>query len=208
MIRNQNLPIDEEQRQRIREAMENSISLAEITRKESVCRVIKYLLEDEPSLERYLTEMAATLTKQRRQIAYQVLIKSIFHDKKCSNLSIYPDRFLELLTSVVETERERQKTVFIAENHLQINIHSDVWKVYERYGDVLRLKTIDFLSIHSPSLRYEMKYYLRHMYEHAGKVNVPLYCCQYMALNGEWTNALLTRNRAQRKAAHEIYDFS
>lgn len=183
MVRNQNVPIDEEQRIRIREAMENSVSLAEITRKESVCRVVSYLLEDESALKQYLENMAGAFTVRRQQITYNLLIASIFHDKRCSSLSKYHDRFLDLLTCAVEMERARQKTVFIAENHLQIDIHSDVWKVYERYGDVNRLKTINFLSIRSPSLRYEMRYYLRYMYERAGKVNVPLYCCQYMALN-------------------------
>ncbi len=182
MVKNHNVPLGEDQRTRIREAMDSCNSLAEITRQETVYRVLPFLLEDEVVLERYLMGIAAKITKQRRQISYQALILSVFHYKRSQN-SLYGERFVRLLNKVVERERDIQQDVFIAENHIQINIHSDVWKVYERYGGALRLHTIDFRSIRCASLRYEMRYYLRYMYELTGKVNVPLFACQYMALN-------------------------
>jgi len=40
-----NLPLDEDQCRKVHEAMENLDSLAEITRKETVYRVVNYLLE-------------------------------------------------------------------------------------------------------------------------------------------------------------------
>ncbi len=74
MIKNYNVPLGEDQRKRIREAMDSCNSLAEITRQETVYRVLPFLLEDEVVLERYLMGIAAKITKQRRQISYQALI--------------------------------------------------------------------------------------------------------------------------------------
>lgn len=182
MDKNRYIPLAAEQRHRIKAAMESSISLAEIAQETNVSKIIEYMLEDRPLLERYLISMAATLSQQRQQISCRLLILAVFHCEK-SKLSLYNKNFLALLTITIDREREIQKRVFIAQNHLQADIRSDVWKIYEKYGDILRLKTINFLSIRCHSLRHEMKYYLRYMFECAGKVNVPLFACQYMALN-------------------------
>jgi integrase len=174
--------LTDQQRHNIRDAIKNSVTLAEITQETNVTKVIEYLLEDRSKLERYLSAMAAVLTRQRRQISHSALILSIFHYER-SKLSLYDKDFLTLLTSVVEREREIQRNVFIAENHLQADIGSDVWKMYEWHGNILRLKMIDFTKVRCPPLRYEMKHYLRYLFENTGKVNVPLFCCQYMAIN-------------------------
>ena len=83
----------------------------------------------------------------------------------------------------MEKEREIQRRKFIAENDLQINIRTDVWRLYELHGQILRLKTVDFTKISQPSLRYEMKFYLKYVFESRGKINIPLLCCKYLALN-------------------------
>lgn len=175
-------PLTDLQRQTIRDKTEKSVSLSEVTREAGVVRVVEYLLDDKSALARYLTTMASTFTQQRRQISHSMMILSIFHNER-SSLSLYAREFKELLTSVVEREQEIQRRVFIADNYLQIDIDTDVWKLYERHGDILRLKTIDFTKILCSSLRYEMKHYLQHQFENVGKINVPLFCCQYMALN-------------------------
>lgn len=162
--------------------MKKSVSLSEVTRETGSVRVVEYLLYDKTALEQYLTAMAAEFTRQRRQISHSALILSMFH-YEMGSLSLYGQEFADMLVSVVEREREIQRRVFIAENHLQIDIGSDVWKMYERHGNILRLKTIDFTKVRCPSLRYEMKYYIRYLFEDTGKVNVPLFCCQYMAIN-------------------------
>ena len=92
----------------------------------------------------------------------------MFH-YEMAELSLYNADFKDLLVNTVESERKIQRRVFLAENHLQVDIRSNVWKLYEPRGDSLRLKTIDLLKIQSPSLRYEMRYYLRHIFESRGK---------------------------------------
>lgn len=175
-------PLTESYRQIVREAMSRSVSLADITRETGVVSVIEFMLEDRCSLERYISSMAAALTKRRQQISHSSLLLSMFH-YEMAQLSLYDVEFRDLLVNTVESERKIQRRVFLAENHLQVDIHSNVWKLYEPHGDSLRLKTVDFLKIQSPSLRYEMKYYLRYIFESSGKISVPLFCCQYLALN-------------------------
>lgn len=132
-------PLTGAQCQVIQEKMRKSLSLSEVTREAGCVRVVEYLLEDKPSLEQYLIAMAAAITGQRRQISHSTLILSIFH-YEMSALSLYGQAFSDMLVRVVEREREIQRHIFMAENHLQIVIGSDVWKLYEPRGDILRLK--------------------------------------------------------------------
>lgn len=175
-------PLTESYRQTIRDTMSRSVSLADITRETGVVSVIEFMLEDKDSLEQYMSSMAAVLTNRRQQISHRSLLLSMFH-YEMPELSLYDVEFKDLLVNTVENERKIQQHVFLAENHLQVDTRSNVWKLYEPHGDSLRLKTIDFLKIQSPSLRYEMKYYLRYIFESSGKINASLFCCQYLALN-------------------------
>ncbi len=162
--------------------MQNTQSLANITRRTGVTRIVDYLLTDKSALERYLSAMAAKFTDRRQQISHRALILSIFHYEMAS-LSLYGVGFKSILVDIVEKERKIQRHKFIAENGLQVSIRNDVWKLYELHGQILRLKTIDFTEIKQPSLRYEMKFYLKYIFESRGKINVPLFCCQHLALN-------------------------
>lgn len=175
-------PLADMHRQAIQIAMQNAQSLADITKTTGVTKVINYLLADKPALEQYLSVMAAKFTCRRQQISHSALILSIFHYEMAS-LSLYEEGFRIALIDIVEKEREIQRRKFIAENNLQINIRTDVWRLYELHGQILRLKTVDFTKISQPSLRYEMKFYLKYTFESRGKINIPLFCCQYLALN-------------------------
>lgn len=179
---NKTEPLTDTHRQAIHAAMKNAQSLAEITRKTGVAKVIGYLLEDKFILEQYLSEMAAKFTCRRQQISHSALILSIFHYERAS-LSLYVEEFKSLLMDAVEKERKIQRRILIAENGRQISIQSDQWKLYELHGQILRLKTVDFTKIQQSSLRYEMKFYLKYIFESRGKISVPLFCCQYLALN-------------------------
>ena len=181
MIKDYNVPLDTKQRIKIREAIESHNSLAEITRELTTYRVVEYLLEDKPSLERYLTTMTGLLTKQRKQVSYSALIKSIFHARM--HLPQYNKDFLAILTKVFDRERDIQFRVFVEENHLQATINNDLWKIYERHGDALRLNSMDFTTIQCVSLRYELKYYHRYLIEFSGKAAISLFHSQVLSLN-------------------------
>ncbi len=161
-------PVSDIHRQAIQVAMQNAQSLADITRKTGVAKVTRYLLEDELTLKQYLSEMAAKFTCRRQQISHSALILSIFHYEMAA-LSLYGEEFKRFLMDAVEKERKIQRRIFIAENVHQISIQSDQWKLYEPHGQILRLKTVDFTKIQQFSLRYEMKFYLKYIYESRGK---------------------------------------
>ena len=174
-------PLETECCHKICQSMKNLDSLAEISRKETVYRVVNYLLEDKVSLEKYLTGMAALFTKQREKITYQRFTESIFHSRQKPHL--LNDDFLYLINSVIDREGMIQSRKFIAENHLQADIHSDLWKMYERHGDTLHLSRLDFSLIHCHSLRYELKYHLQHVLECMGKITAPSFNTSIAALN-------------------------
>lgn len=175
-------PLNDMQRYAALNSMKGFTSLAEITKEAGIKSVIEYMLEDTSALEQYLSAMAAAITLQRKQISHNALILSIFHSEMAS-LNMYGEEFKSILLDIVERERKIQHRTFIAENSTQINIHSDIWKLYEQHGSILRLKTIDFTKIRSKPLRYEMKYYLQYIFLSRGKISTSLFCCQYMALN-------------------------
>ena len=97
IVKDSNIPINEEQVRRVREAMSQTDSLADITCEATVYRVIKYLLEDKISLQKYLTDIARAFTKQRRQISYRLIIMSIFHKNHPGALAAYDKEFLREL---------------------------------------------------------------------------------------------------------------
>ncbi|MDR0287038.1 MAG: site-specific integrase [Clostridiales bacterium] len=183
MIKYYKAPLDEDQRRKINIAVKKLDSLADITRTETIYRVIIYLLEDKPLLEQYLTKMAELITKQRTQISTAALIKKIFHTTGERKLSGYNEDFVAILTGVINREREIQKHIFIAENHLQVDINNDLWKIYERNGDALRLITLNFLLINCPPLRYELKDYLRYIFKFRGKLHRTIFDPYILALN-------------------------
>ncbi len=175
-------PFTDLHRQAIQDAMQNTQSLADITRRTGVARVVDYLLADKPTLEYYLSAMAAKFTCRRQQISQSALTLSIFH-YEMSPQSLRGEECNRILINTVESERKIQRRTFIKENSLQVNIQSEVWKLYELHGQILRSKAVDFAKIKQTSLRYEMKFYLKYIFESRGKISVPLFSCQYLALN-------------------------
>lgn len=175
-------PLSVEQREATREAMLAGCSLAEISRCAGVVATIDYMLEDKLFLEKYLQRMASAITRQRDQISHSALLLSMFH-YEMSTLTLYDPVFKEMLLNTVEQERNIQRKVFVAGNSAQVTPYSDVWKLYEPYGNTLRLKKIDFTAIKRSSLRSEVKFYFCHLFEQRGKVYVPLFDACKLAIN-------------------------
>lgn len=78
-MRGKTEPLTDIHRQTIQIAMKNTQSLADITKRTGVTRVIDYLLADKPAMEQYLSSMASKFTCRRQQISHSALILSIFH---------------------------------------------------------------------------------------------------------------------------------
>jgi integrase len=166
---------------KIHEAMANLESLAEITQEATMYRVIKYLLEDKPALEQYMSGRAGLLTKERSKISYRMFLASIFHANW--GLNHCDKEFQTMLKKMVEKEQEIQITRFISENHLQVDINSNLWKMCERHGDTITMINMDFTLINRISLRYELKLYFRHVFEYTGRITAQIFRSNVLALN-------------------------
>lgn len=175
-------PLTAEQREAAREAMLMGHSLSEISRYAGVVATIEYMLKDILLLESYLQRMASAITQKREQISHSALLLSMFH-YEMSTLSLYDPTFKEMLLKAVEQERIIQRKLFVAGNSTEVTPYRDVWKLYEPYGNVLRLKRLDFTAIKRPSLRSEVKYYFCYLFEQRGKVYVPLFDACKLAIN-------------------------
>ena len=175
-------PLTAEQCEAAREAMLTGHSLSKISRCAGVVATIEYMLKDIRLLETYLQRMASAITQKREQISHSALLLSMFH-YEMSSLSLYDPAFKEMLLKAVEQERIIQRKLFVAGNSTEVTPYRDVWKLYEPYGNVLRLKRLDFTAIKRPSLRSEVKYYFCYLFEQRGKVYVPLFDACKLAIN-------------------------
>lgn len=110
----------------------------------------------------YLCAFAGRFTHQRRLITKQ----SFCHELLGSGISMscLQPEFVLLVAAEVEREFAVQCRKFPAENHLQLEMSSDHWKLFRRQGPSLFWDTIDFTGIHSPSLRLEIKYFMKDRY--------------------------------------------
>ena len=160
-------PLTAEQCEAAREAMLTGHSLSKISRCAGVVATIEYMLKDIRLLETYLQRMASAITQKREQISHSALLLSMFH-YEMSSLSLYDPAFKKMLLKAVEQERIIQRKLFVAGNSTEVTPYRDVWKLYEPYGNVLRLKRLDFTAIKRPSLRSEVKYYFCYLFEQRG----------------------------------------
>lgn len=184
-------PLTAEQCEAAREAMLTGHSLSKISRCAGVVATIEYMLKDIRLLETYLQRMASAITQKREQISHSALLLSMFH-YEMSSLSLYDPAFKEMLLKAVEQERIIQRKLFVAGNSTEVTPYRDVWKLYEPYGNVLRLKRLDFTAIKRPSLRSEVKYYFCYLFEQRGKVYVPL----LMRVSWQSTHLQILRRRS------------
>lgn len=150
---------------KIREKVLNQETLASIRERIGPLRTTQYLcLLPETVTTDYLKNIAGRFTQQRRLITKQ----SLCHEFLGSDISVSAPRFqpefVMRVSAAVQREFDIQCRKFIAENHLQLDTSSDKWTLFHRHGPSLHWETIDFTGIYSPSLRLEIKYFMKHRY--------------------------------------------
>ena len=150
---------------KIREKVLKQETLAPIRERIGPLRTTQYLcFLPETVITDYLKTIAGRFTRQRRLITTQnFCLELLGSDTSISGPRFHP-RFVTLVAAAVRCEFEIQCQKFIAENHLQFDMSSDKWTLFHRHGPSLHRETIDFTGIHSPSLRLEIKYFMKHRY--------------------------------------------
>lgn len=150
---------------RISEKVEAKETLAAIRKRIGTLATSRCLcLLPETEVTDYLCTFAGRFTHQRRLITKQSFCHELLGSGISTSVLHLQPGFVLLVAAEVEREFAVQCRKFPAENHLQLEMSSDHWKLFRRQGPSLFWDIIDFTGIHSPSLRLEIKYFMRHRY--------------------------------------------
>ena len=148
---------------RMASQMQHLESLADVAARVGDVRLSRYLAAM-PGTESYVKTLAARYTETRELISLSKLHNFIFGNNSRSNFAGCEKSVAMLLGCVVAEEFALQYEKFPTENHLQRDIHCDIWIFYAQHGPTLWTNRMDFRMIKSPSLRTEVKYYLKHRF--------------------------------------------
>jgi len=144
-------------------AMQGLESLSNVAARVGDVRLSRYLAAL-PETAAYIGSLAARYTQSRELISLRKLHYFIFGANSGTNFPNCEKSITEMLKRVVADEFAVQYEKFPAGNHLQRDINSNIWIFYAKHGPTLWRNHMDFTSIHSPSLRTEVKYYLKHRF--------------------------------------------
>lgn len=109
----------------------------------------------------YLTRKARTFTDNRTIITAQSYYRIILGNKINMNRNRFFESFVERVDEVLESEYAWQCRRFPRENEKELTGSKDIWKIFFMHGPTLCFQTIDFTRISCPSLRAEVKSYMR-----------------------------------------------
>ncbi|MCR4436677.1 MAG: hypothetical protein QHH06_12995 [Clostridiales bacterium] len=150
---------------RIQKAVLDKDTLVAIRKKIGPVRATRYFmcLPENMALG-YLESMAGKFMENREIINRQKLHIKLFGEDGSKLIRDYCKEFIVPFSTTVQNEYEVQTQKFIAENHLELNTDKDQWRLYSLHGPSLSLDTIDFSGINSPSLKLEIKYFMKHRF--------------------------------------------
>lgn len=148
---------------RISEKISKGEGLGEIESRIGFVRTTKYATRvGLESLKLYLKNFAKGFTERRERISQRQMWHLIFDSSRTDTADMI---FTKLLEDVVAEEFIHQYEKFPNENHKELNIKKDVWIIYEKHGPSLYFNKVDFSIIESPSLKLEVKEYLKHRFK-------------------------------------------
>ncbi|MBA1336123.1 MAG: hypothetical protein HPY66_2082 [Firmicutes bacterium] len=149
---------------KIKEAMERKDSLQDITSRIGAMRVARYCMAMLDATTAYLRSVAEGYTERRERISVHKLNEWLFGTVARTGIKGYDKAFQSVLKDIARDESEVQSQKFIAENRLQLDVNRDVWVLYSKHGPSLYYNKMDFTIINSPSMRLEVKHYMKHRF--------------------------------------------
>lgn len=151
--------------EKIGERIDQQEDLSAIREKIGAQSTTEYLcLLPEQKVREYLCAISGKFTDERRLITTQSFCKEVLGNDIYVSSPRFHTGFASLAAETVKQEFALQRRKFIAENHLELTMSSDKWKLFRKHGPSLCWDTVDFTGIHSPSLRLEIKYFMKHRY--------------------------------------------
>lgn len=112
-------------------------------------------------LMQYLVRKAREFTDNRNIITGQSYYRIILGSKINMKRNRFFKLFVERVDQILESEYALQCRRFPRENEKELTGSKDIWKIFFMHCPTLCFQTIDFTRISCPSLRMEVKGYMR-----------------------------------------------
>lgn len=178
-------------------ALKSGGGLKYIRSRISVARLTTLCATIAPDLtEKYLSDAAKEVTRRREIITKSALYTEIFGADYFYNLPDCNTQFRDIFCAVISREEIAQSKKFVSDNHLELDVRKDVWKICFLRGGGVMSRSLDFTQINSVSLRTEVKHYMASYLSH--KPNKGPYSVGYLA---HALNILTDKNRGIKFAA-------
>jgi len=151
-------------RAKVVEALESGNGLKYIRSKIGLAHLTALCADEAPEMTRnYLSEVVKGFTRRRETITKSALSNELFGN------DYYPyfsgadcdSRFHELFCKVITGEEKVQSKKFTQENYLEMDVRMDMWKLFSLRGGGIMTTHVNFAQINSPSLRTEVKHYMK-----------------------------------------------
>lgn len=138
--------------------------MQEIAARIGAMRTVRYCMAMPDATAAYLRSIAEGYTERRERLSECKLHDWLLGEAFRINFKGCDKDFLSMLKEIVRTETEMQFQKFISENRLQLDVKKDVWVLYNKHGPSLYYNRMDFTIINSPSMRLEVKHYMKHRF--------------------------------------------
>lgn len=109
----------------------------------------------------YLMRKAREFTDNRTIITAQSYYRMIFGKEIGMNRNKFFEPFVAQTDQILEKEYALQCRRFPRENEIELTGSKEIWRIFHMHGPTLCFQTIDFTRISCPSLRTEVKSYMR-----------------------------------------------
>lgn len=110
----------------------------------------------------FLMKKARTFTDNRTIITAQSYYRMILGKEIGMNRNKFFAPFVDQTDQILEKEYALQCRKFPRENEKELSDSKETWRIFFMHGPTLCFQTIDFTSIACPSLRAEVKSYMRY----------------------------------------------
>jgi len=147
--------------------MRDGQPLSEVSCRIGDSRLSQYMMRIPEKTEVYITGLASGYTKRRELISLRKVHFHIFGNDSRTNFPECDKALKILMKSTVEEEYELQRHKFIAENQISMDICLDKWILYQIHGVTLKYMALDFTQIKQPSMRHEVKYFIKNRFSDA-----------------------------------------
>jgi len=143
------------------EALENGGNLQQFIDERGSLDMYEAMRSDQELTRRCFQIAALRLTKKRIVISMSSILREMF-DNDLQQKALSKTDMKGIIREVVSEEYENQKVVFIRNNSKETDVNKDVWRIFWLQGPRMNQINYDFTVIDCPSIRKEVKFFMKH----------------------------------------------